>query len=390
MARNKTVKIEGYWNDSAEYLPTPKKNQLSKKHRQQVANRLVRRQESVKVKSIAHKGISRDYFDDSIEFPAKDFVYGPWKWPAGFDHMIREYGVRPSDAFLQWLKIDPDTMPVPEPRVRRTPSNILNGRRRRNRRVRDTEAEAPQAFDLRAEVNKHKESLSNLYFRWQDEQQYEDIKDYATALRKSTKWNITKMTGRPFAVFIEANGGKYKVTVTQRGIKGAVLQEPKPAAVEEPKAVPTIKVTDLRDKRFLKRVNTELQEATQKVLDKYGLAAEVKGGRIVKNDEGVNDGRTFKPNLMVKVTAESNDADRDKFGKQAIAHGMRGSDYLRTFAMGDTKYRVVGFSRSKDKPVVCVDVITKRKVRMPAEDVKAALGYKDAKPQRKVRVAKRR
>lgn len=60
------------------------------------------------------------------------------------------------------------------------------------------------------------ETLVDLAERWQDEQQYEDIKDYQKVLQTdATKFNITLtgMTSRPFGCTFTDGGFNYTLQV---------------------------------------------------------------------------------------------------------------------------------------------------------------------------------
>lgn len=63
----------------------------------------------------------------------------------------------------------------------------------------------PTPNNFKDEINKfldnvkNMERLSQLYGRYQDEKEYEDIKDYQVALPTLPKgWTVTKMSSRPF------------------------------------------------------------------------------------------------------------------------------------------------------------------------------------------------
>lgn len=67
--------------------------------------------------------------------------------------------------------------------------------------------------------------LENLYGRWQDEKEYEDIKDYGEAIRPTLEaagGELTRMSARPFGAYFVVDSYTYLASVTLRGyhIKG--------------------------------------------------------------------------------------------------------------------------------------------------------------------------
>lgn len=61
--------------------------------------------------------------------------------------------------------------------------------------------------------------LVNLWSRWQDESEYEDIKDYGEALAKQYKCTVHKCVKRPFSFvisFIEFPDARYVVKCGSR------------------------------------------------------------------------------------------------------------------------------------------------------------------------------
>lgn len=61
--------------------------------------------------------------------------------------------------------------------------------------------------------------FSTLYCRWQDEQEYEDINDYAQPLQAIAAKHgvtITKMNKRPFGCNFTTDKGSYVIKVTAR------------------------------------------------------------------------------------------------------------------------------------------------------------------------------
>lgn len=63
--------------------------------------------------------------------------------------------------------------------------------------------------------------LGNLYGRWLDEKEYEDIKDYQLPLNSdATNFGvvIVKMNKRPFGLDFTADGRTYRISVKSRSI----------------------------------------------------------------------------------------------------------------------------------------------------------------------------
>jgi hypothetical protein len=63
------------------------------------------------------------------------------------------------------------------------------------------------------------ESLCNLYARWQEEHEYEDIADYQAVIQpqvESMGATFSKMTKRPFGFVCQAEGKTYQFKVTTR------------------------------------------------------------------------------------------------------------------------------------------------------------------------------
>ena len=65
-------------------------------------------------------------------------------------------------------------------------------------------------------TDKTSEFLFNLYERWQDEKEYEDIADYLTAFQKSIS-QAYAMTKRPFGVKCKGSDGNIHVFVKRKG-----------------------------------------------------------------------------------------------------------------------------------------------------------------------------
>jgi len=63
--------------------------------------------------------------------------------------------------------------------------------------------------------------MAYLYGRWQDEKEYEDIKDYQLPLNPIAEQfgvTITKMNKRPFGFIFKVDGRTYKVTMNSRSL----------------------------------------------------------------------------------------------------------------------------------------------------------------------------
>lgn len=62
--------------------------------------------------------------------------------------------------------------------------------------------------------------IINLYSRWLDEKEYEDIKDYAQPLQLlAQKHNVVidKMTARPFGCKFSTDGRQFQLSITSNG-----------------------------------------------------------------------------------------------------------------------------------------------------------------------------
>jgi len=68
---------------------------------------------------------------------------------------------------------------------------------------------------------KNADYLMYLYERWQDEKEYEDIKEYSAAVAKFTKLNVVGATKRPFGFKIKCDNGTLHAMVK---VKGDYLQ----------------------------------------------------------------------------------------------------------------------------------------------------------------------
>ncbi len=81
----------------------------------------------------------------------------------------------------------------------------------------DTKAEDRHA-SVKAFFDEQKEFIGYLYDRWQDERDYEDIEEYAAALRKRAEKHglkVVKAYRRPFGFTIKTNTDSYRIKVTR-------------------------------------------------------------------------------------------------------------------------------------------------------------------------------
>ena len=76
--------------------------------------------------------------------------------------------------------------------------------------------ETQEALDF---FEKAVEIITNLYIRWQDEKEYEDINNYQKPLQKladACKVRITKMTKRPFGCQFAVGDKVFKLCMTAK------------------------------------------------------------------------------------------------------------------------------------------------------------------------------
>ena len=64
--------------------------------------------------------------------------------------------------------------------------------------------------------NSLKETVAGLYFRWQDEKEYEDINDYLTTIKKTIP-EAYAITKRPFGIKVKCDDGCLKIDVIEKG-----------------------------------------------------------------------------------------------------------------------------------------------------------------------------
>ena len=64
--------------------------------------------------------------------------------------------------------------------------------------------------------NNHADLLFNLWGRWQDEKEYEDIQDYLTVIQKYIP-EAYKITKRPFGIRCKCDDGDIHIQVKRKG-----------------------------------------------------------------------------------------------------------------------------------------------------------------------------
>lgn len=62
--------------------------------------------------------------------------------------------------------------------------------------------------------------LGNLWARWQDEKEYEDINEYGARIAKDFPegWKLIKSSKRPFGVVVQIEAEHWQISVTGRSI----------------------------------------------------------------------------------------------------------------------------------------------------------------------------
>jgi hypothetical protein len=62
--------------------------------------------------------------------------------------------------------------------------------------------------------------LGNLWARWQDEKEYEDINEYGMRIAKDFPegWKLIKSSKRPFGVVVQIEAEHWQISVTGRSI----------------------------------------------------------------------------------------------------------------------------------------------------------------------------
>lgn len=78
---------------------------------------------------------------------------------------------------------------------------------------------------VKAFVDKSTGLLASLYGRWQDEQEYEDIKEYGARIAKEfpENWKLLGTTKRPFGVKVDTGTVKFHITINSRHISWKVI-----------------------------------------------------------------------------------------------------------------------------------------------------------------------
>ena len=69
-------------------------------------------------------------------------------------------------------------------------------------------------------VLKNDDLLINLWSRWQDEKEYEDIADYGARIAKEFPegWKLVKSHKRPFGVTFDTGKAKFQIKVTSTSL----------------------------------------------------------------------------------------------------------------------------------------------------------------------------
>lgn len=69
-------------------------------------------------------------------------------------------------------------------------------------------------------VSANQNLLGNLWARWQDEKEYEEINDYGAAIAKEFPegWKLLKTSKRPFGVTVQIEQEHWQISVTGRSM----------------------------------------------------------------------------------------------------------------------------------------------------------------------------
>jgi hypothetical protein len=69
-------------------------------------------------------------------------------------------------------------------------------------------------------VSANQNLLGNLWGRWQDEKEYEDINEYGAVIAKNFPegWKLIKSAKRPFGVTVQIEQEQWQVSVTGRSM----------------------------------------------------------------------------------------------------------------------------------------------------------------------------
>jgi hypothetical protein len=65
----------------------------------------------------------------------------------------------------------------------------------------------------------------NLFYRWDAEKQYEDIKEYSVAFSKMVSMTVAKATKRPFGFHFQGTDGLVMLKLKLKGNKVEVVME---------------------------------------------------------------------------------------------------------------------------------------------------------------------
>ena len=67
-------------------------------------------------------------------------------------------------------------------------------------------------------IEKNADLLANLYFRWLDERDYEDLKDYKKVIEDNLRIEISAIKSRPFGFRTKCEEKEFDVQVNSKGI----------------------------------------------------------------------------------------------------------------------------------------------------------------------------
>lgn len=69
---------------------------------------------------------------------------------------------------------------------------------------------------IEAFIDTNQRLLGNLWGRWQDEKEYEDINDYGKVIAEKFPegWTLLKSNKRPFGVTVKIEAEEWKISVT--------------------------------------------------------------------------------------------------------------------------------------------------------------------------------
>lgn len=73
---------------------------------------------------------------------------------------------------------------------------------------------------VQAFINTNQNLLGNLWARWQDEKEYEDINEYGARIAKQFPegWKLLKSNKRPFGITVQIEAEEWKISITGRSM----------------------------------------------------------------------------------------------------------------------------------------------------------------------------